>query len=427
MKKTIYLLMLVLATGLCFSCSDDDDKAKNPVLSFASKTNVLPAAGMVEVVLNSSAIVPENTTVRFSISGTAVEGEDYELSAREFVIRAGERSAKIQITAKDNYAENRTIQLELLPVAGFDPGTESTVSVIVESKEKVIYSFAQENYGLVSSVKVELELKGMNSGSLYSVAKEMKIPFTISAASTAVKGVHYNIKGGVAEFVFEPGTKKASIQIDFVREEADKDQVVLSVDNLGAGFVRGNYKEARIQIYGPTTLGKLIGKWCFKEARSFTWLKEYIPQNGFPTTEVDNLPKNNSDRDTLEFIAGDPGSLKTHLNGDLKNYFRNCEITYLRDEEVRLLEEGGIKPSKVTISVMQMSKANVAFSASTTNEKAAVIGFRILDNGVLEISLYDFEPVDFLAQVYQDALSWAGDDVPMSYYPLRYHFTRVAE
>lgn len=427
MKKTIYFFMLMLVAGLCFSCSDDDNGTSNPVLSFASKITTLPAKGSVEVVLNSSLAAAESMTVRFSLGGTAVEGEDYEISAKEFTFQAGEKSSKVVITAKENYTEGRNIELELLPTAGVELAADHKLSILVETKEQLIYSFVQENYGLTSSVKVELELKGMKSGSNFTAPEEIRIPFTVSSVSTAVKGEHYTISDDATEFVFKPGSRKVSVQINFLKSEEGKDKIVLAIGNLGAQYVRGNYKEAKVQIYGPTTLGKLIGKWCFKEARSFTWLAEYVPMNGYPTTETDNLPVNNSDKDTLEFVAGDPGSLKLHLEGDLKNYFRDCNVTYLEDQKMVLMEEG--MPSKFAmISVMRLSQANVAFSPSTKSLRPAVVGFRVLDDGVtLEVSVYDYEPVDFMKQVYTDALGYAGEDVPMSYFPIRYHFSRIAE
>lgn len=423
MKKAIYLFWLCFATGLLFSCSENDD---TPSLSFSKATYVMTSEEVLNVEIRSSVAVKANTVVRFNISGTAVEGEDYSVSAGEVMIKAGESSAQIQVTPKDNYNEDRMIKLDLVAVEGYGFGEYKTALITVEPKDKLIYSFEQDYFVLTNELTVQLTLKKLSDGKAYVPTENLHIPFSFASASTAVEGTHFNINGGVKEFVVKAGESKAKITFSFLLQEDDKDKIVVEMKDLGVRYVPGTFRKATINVYGPTTIGKLFGKWTFKSALSYEYWAEYLPQSGYPASEFVNFPKNNSNKDTLNFVSGEKDMLKVLMTGDLKNYFRDCDITYLRDETERLVE-GGYPPAKVTISVMRMSNTNVKFSADKIKERAAEIGFRVLEDGkTLEVTILDYEPVDFMAQVYLDALGYMPEgSIVMRDYQLRYHFTKV--
>ena len=174
-------------------------------------------------------------------------------------------------------------------------------------------------------------------------------------------------------------------------------------------------------------MGRMIGKWVFEEELLLNyWKSSYLEWQQAPESDFVNMPVNNTNKDTLEFIAGEVDEMKTILTGDLKNYFRDCEVTYVRDEKERLIEEGGIRPTVVTMSVYHLSKANVTFSAGTVKEKEIEIGVRMIDDNTLEITLYDYEPTDFYQTIYEGMKAVAGEgEIAMRYIQLRYHFTKV--
>lgn len=100
--------------------------------------------------------------------------------------------------------------------------------------------------------------------------------------------------------------------------------------------------------------------------------------------------------------------MKLHVTGDMKNYFRDCELVYVCDTTVRT----GLS-TRVVYSLIEMSKVNVSFSASTVNERKAQVGFRILeDEKTLEVTVFDYAPVDFFMEIYDffkddpQALMW---------------------
>ena len=211
-----------------------------------------------------------------------------------------------------------------------------------------------------------------------------------------MKGENFDVEGNVTEFVIPAGKKNASVKLNFLKQENGKDELVLELDNPGEKFMLGNYGKTTIKVYGPTTVGKLFGKWAFKSCDSFEGLKEDY-EGLVSASDFTHMPTNNLLTDTLEFIAGDENKLKLHVTGDMKNY------TTVRT---------GLS-TRVVYSLIEMSKVNVSFSASTVNERKAQVGFRILeDEKTLEVTVFDYAPVDFFMEIYDffkddpQALMW---------------------
>src|SRR5690606_29044746 len=118
------------------------------------------------------------------------------------------------------------------------------------------------------------------------------------------------------------------------------------------------------------------------------------------------LPTNQSASDMLTF---DEEGVKVSMTGDLGNYFRNSSVTYVKEEEERLQEEVG--QPKVNIVALN-ALANVAFSKTTVNERQAEIGFRVFTQGgqeILEVTIRDYEPTDFLQETYKMYKSFMSD------------------
>lgn len=419
MRKITFLGMLCMALLAFVSC-DKNDESKTPTLSFGKSVYALMADTPLTVELQSSVAVTQNTVVRFSIEGTAEEDRDFTISAHEFTIKAGESSAKIEITPKENYASDLQIRLVLNPVSGFDFGTNRETLITVEPKDKLLYSFVKDYDVLAGELMVGIELKKID-GTDYIATEELRLPFVVDESSTAVLGTHFSVEDGASEFVVPMGKRNATIKLKCIKPEAGKDQLVLKIGNVGERFAPGNYEEITIKIYGPTTVGKLFGKWVYKSDNVQSRADEY--QGWGIDHELVNIPKNNSTADTLEFVAGEKDLLKTHLTGDLKNYFRDCELTYMRDTTIRV----GMSTFN-TYSLMEMSNSNVSFSASTQTERKAEVAFRVLDDGnTLEVSVYDYAPTDFFQSLYADMKEYPEYYWLLWDLRLEFTFTRVEE
>lgn len=142
-------LLLIVAT----SCKDDDN-ADGAQISFSRSIYILPAMGSLDVELRAT-VAPENDVViPVGIEGTAVEGEDFTVEKKEFVLKAGETKATMTITAKDNLTSGREIRLSLSPTEGYSLGSKNVAMIPVETKEHVMYSFTTSYSRLMSEVDV---------------------------------------------------------------------------------------------------------------------------------------------------------------------------------------------------------------------------------------------------------------------------------
>lgn len=85
-------------------------------------------------------------------------------------------------------------------------GKVKITTITVETKDKIVYSFVTDYHVLAGEVTIEAELKTPD-GLAYIATEDIHLPFTISPASTAVKGENFDVEGNVTEFVIPPARR----------------------------------------------------------------------------------------------------------------------------------------------------------------------------------------------------------------------------
>ena len=421
--KSIACLLL----SMCFvACNDDDSEEKGPQLAFSKLIYTLDAENPLEVEIQVSEPVQANTSVKFNVRGAAVQGEEYELSADEFVIPAGERTASITVTPKNNFEGGKTIKLELSPVEGYVLGEYNFTLIEVLTKGQLICAFAEENYVLPGELEVRMNAKDANTGKYFSASTDTKVPFIVGKHSTAIEHVHYEFVDNPDKMFVIPAKKSyGTIKIKFLKWEEGKTTLFLLVPDGNDRVLPGDVDQTEIYIKGMTTPDRLVGKWAFKEVTSIEYLRENNWYGGLD--EVAHLPENNLPTDILEFVDGG-AKLKVHATGDMAKYFRDCDVKFLREQQLYLYELAGIgRPPMVTASMLELSQANVNFSGTNEKLRAVQVGFRLLDDKeTLEVTVLDYEPTDFLYDTYKSNADYAAEgDFPMDFHMVRYHFTKV--
>jgi hypothetical protein len=174
-----------------------------------------------------------------------------------------------------------------------------------------------------------------------------------------------------------------------------------------------------VEANGQTILSKLSGKWKFDSMVNKDWFSKLV----YPTSDADNLPKNNTEIDILEFVVGENATLKPIMTGDLSKYFRECTLEFIQERQ-EVYQHTVWPPKRANIMIMKMSSANVAFSSVNIDEREAFIGFRILEDGeTLEVIVYDYEPTEFLIETYNSAKTWS--DPAMAYFQMYFNFKKV--
>lgn len=416
MKHRLFLLVLWAIACLGISCSDDDNDGAT--LSFGRAYYVLQAQSALEVDLRASSPVENVLTVKVNVSGSAVEGEDYSISAKEFVFQPGEDVAKVTITPLDNYTEEREIKLSVEPIAGYSLWNNKSTIIPIEPKEVLICSFTKSWVELEALYMAGVEVKGAISGKFSSLA-DLHLPFEIvEDETTAVEGVHYEIEGDVREFVIPAGKSKAEIQLNFLKRETGKDKIVFKLKLPDDTYQYGNYATLQVQIVGPLSFDRLAGKWEYKTFSSEMAIRDLLGTEPDFESDLYELPTANSSAGTLEFIAGaeeGKGQMISNLTGDLANYLQNCDIEFT-DPEYRYLYDLN---TDAWISNAYFNPVNAYFSASSSDERSAKVGLRLLDGGeTLEVRIEDCDPQDFLQFTYM-----LFGDLEMT--PLVFHFTRI--
>lgn len=112
------------------------------------------------------------------------------------------------------------------------------------------------------------------------------------------------------------------------------------------------------------------------------------------------------------------------MTGDAKNYFRDSQVEYIKEEDEHLQEAGTIKPPVVKIQLVNVL-ANVNFSASSKAERQAEVGFKVIREGgkdILEVTVRDYEPTDFMQETFKFYKQYGGDIPFMKTMTIRYHF-----
>lgn len=420
MKSRLFLLVLLAMTCFGTACSDDNDTG-GATLSFGRAYYVLQAQAPLTVDLRANGPVESTLAVKFNVGGTAIEGEDYSISAKEFVFEPGKEIASVTVTPLNNYTSEREIKLELVPVPGYSLWNNKVTMIPIEAKEYLVCSFKKNWVELEALYQPIVEVKGAISGKFKSdIPLHLQFEIVEGDGTTAVEGVHYEIKDNVREFVIPAGQSEAQITLNFLKQEKGKDQITLRLKLPTDTYQYGNYAEMILKISGPLSFDKLEGTWQYKTFSSEASIRDLIGSDPDFQADLDLLPSPASSSGSIEFIQSTQdgkGKMISHLTGTLANYLMNCEIEFLSPEKFEDLWDTSEKD--IWISMAHFNPVNGYFSSSSSDIRVGKVGMRLLDGGqTLEVRIEDCEPQDFL----QLTFMLFGD---MSLTPLVFHFTRV--
>lgn len=407
----------LLATMTLSSCGKDDELSKRGnVLEFETTTYSIPQSGELVIKIVTTAPVSTDVSIPFKITGTAEQGTDFDLSSETFVIPAGSKIGEVKVTAKASFDLNKSFKvvLESIP-SGINAGNLLFTEVSIGMKDILIYSFESPKLTMTETVDIKLSL--IAAEGTFISPTEMRIPVElIAGTTTAIEGVHFEFDGP-KEFVVPAGKLQATLKLKFLKQEIGKTTIALKLAPNNNHFVAGNFNKTSINIDG-SNFSRLKGTWKYKAFTNRTWLIESI----YGMDDEALFPKSN----TNDLIIIDENNLSVQMTGDLKNYFRNANIKDNGEITERLQENPGFPPPSVKMQLVELSTVNVFFSPLKQNIRKAEVGFRVfIENGkdILEITIRDYEPTDFLSNTYEMYKGW--DNPAMKSMPLRFHFQRV--
>lgn len=407
--NAIFMAMLAMVS-LFTSCSKDNDVVI-PNIGFSQETFGIEVNNEAVLKVSSSAVT--SGEVEYSINSTLVQGEDYTVDKKSFSF-ANSSEALVKVNFLKGFPENTKFEVVLKPVS-FGTLALSQAKVDITTNDVILYTFDKPNYTMTASTDVLLQLSKVSSS--YVAEKSIQLPIELDPTSTAVEGVHFRFTNGKTINI-PAGQNKGTVKIELIKQEAGKDKIVLKIKELPSIFKPGNYNVANIVVFG-SLYDKLEGSWAYKAMTNVEW---WELNNQWTGDDLSLLPKKNSADDVLTFSEE---GLSVSLKGDLKNYFRNSKVTNMGEVTERLQEIPGLPVPSVKILLIK-ALANVAFSTNTIKEREAEIGFRVFVEGgqeILEVTVRDYEPTDFLQKTYAMYKNF-GDTPVMKSTPLRYHFVK---
>lgn len=417
MRKNFFLSILTVLCLILSACGGSGSDS-DAVVSLSGNSFQLPADGSVIVKLNIKNYRGGDVQIPVLFSGTAVKDVDYIVSSETFNLSKGIGSAEIIFTAKDNYGDDKTVNISLgaIPAGVVTEGNTSAVISIVP-KENIYYAFGKGSYLMTQTADPTISLR-MGNGN-YRATEDIVIPIEIDVdGTTAEEGVHYEFDGA-KQIVIARGEYSGSVKINWLKNEVGKDVVKLKIGTIDRpGLFAGLNDKTSVKLFGPIA-GQIKGSWAGLSFTNYDWFVlncDWMdPKELYPTISASD-----------KLHIGDEG-FKTELSGPLKNYFRDGVIEFLKEELLRYQEEAGY-PQK-TVQTVKISNVNVKFSATQQQVRSAVVSFRVYKDGndrILEVTMGDYEPTEFLVNTYDGAKDW-GDVPVMASYPLRFTFKEIKE
>lgn len=246
--RLFYLFLLV--SFIFTSCSDDDNNLTE--VSFIRPVFIMPSAyDQTEVTAYLPEPVTDELIVPIEVSGTATEGDEFTLSAKEFVFKPGEKLSVIKIIPQNNIYEDREIRIQFgnLP-PGYKTGRNTFCIIPLITRSVYICSFQKEEFQLKNETAVTMYITN-GTTLVQAPVFDIKVPFIIDPSSTAVLNEHYEIVGGECFVVMKAGTYTAQVVLRRLKKETGKDKIVLKISEDHPSFEAGATNRTIITISNP--------------------------------------------------------------------------------------------------------------------------------------------------------------------------------
>ncbi|MBO9155429.1 Calx-beta domain-containing protein [Chitinophaga sp. GCM10012297] len=172
--------------------SDDDNVPANRVLTVTKTTDAAEPSttGMFNIALPAGITATEDITVNYSMTGTAIGGQDYIQPSGTVVIAAGTNSIDLPVTVTDDQRIENTETVILTVTGASSPSiaftSSGSVTMDIEDDDNT-----PENLALSITKTADAEEAGVNGGfsiSLpagVSVTEDITVNYTISGSATA--------------------------------------------------------------------------------------------------------------------------------------------------------------------------------------------------------------------------------------------------
>lgn len=393
MQKSIKHLFYVAAFSAALSLASCQKQDLTPTISFEKANEVVDASEEIAVKVVLSKAADKDLLVPFTFSSTSSSADAYETdSASGITIKAGESegSFKIKNTGTELQAFNVTVSLG--DVEGYKAGINPQIVVAMGALEKLVYSFNESRVRLSpnSDMTVTLVLTGEESGENFTANTDMSVG--IKCVGTAVEGTDFTLNS--SNITIPAGSNRGTFTIKGGKQFSTQDLTLSLEVSAGERFIAGAVSKVTVEFFTPTILKLgLIGTWKF--TKNFHEEDDDLGMIGFVEADLgQSIPYPVVNKDDSFSIAYDDESDKytftPAFSGDLKRYFRECEISNPEFKKIKF----PVSDKSYTAWCINFKKVNFDFATADSDLKAAGIYFVIVDNTV-EIFLFCDEGTDF--------------------------------
>ena len=322
--KRIFAMMLAALT-LSVACTEEEAL---PAVSFESALPVLADGQATFSIAVSNYTGAEAVTVPVTLGGDAVEGEDYTISAKEFVIGGASPVTEITVTTL-KFDTGKKVSLTLNAPAGWTLGNYPTSEYEMSSKLGWV-SFVGKKGGLSSKGDFKIGLYDEEGRSL-RLGSEYEITVAVDTEnSTAVEGTHFKFSGE-KKVTIALGESEGVLSLEMLGDAvvADHDKIVLTLDP-GEKFNLGETGKITITMLG-SEWSRLDGEWKIAQMHTDeAYMRQFWGAMG-DYTGYEHIPAYNTDlenddlvdinkNDRLVFDI-DALTLTPYFESTFKNYF----------------------------------------------------------------------------------------------------------
>lgn len=386
MKKSLFMIFAAMTALFMVSC-EPEDTVEFPTVSFAVQP--VNVDGVFTLTLMTSGYDgTEPVTVPLDFSGSAVEFEDYRLSAEAFVIGGAEPVNTITVTTLTTVPD-KELTISLTAPEGFVLGKIPSVTLSL-TPVKIYLSFETNAVSAPEAATVVLNTYD-GQGTLKRVGQAMTFEVEVNTEkSTAELGTHFVFdsdepEGDIQKVVVDANDLEGALTINLVKYEEGHNTVVLNIKETENSPI-GEYGEVAITFSG-SLWDRLDGTWVINE---FVTDREYYEgmygdagATGFelfPTiTQNDKIT---FDLSGNKFIPEFSGSFKDYFIGESSIKQGDYYDAY-----------GMIDPA---VLLVELDNVNRWFSPTETSEdKVAYIGARFITDEGTGDELLDFYVLDY--------------------------------
>ena len=343
------------------------------------------------ITLQATAAPTTDLVIPYHVAGEAKLGTDYELSAPNFILKAGETKAELQVKRLVEGEKARTFSILLTPPASgpYKVSLKNFAYVNVFGKASYQANFNETKGTVLAETTFGLRISGIPSGR-YRVDEDTHLELEVDPSSTAVEGVHFAF--AQSKEVIVPRRERNAeglFTIRTLKVEEGHDKLVLRVAERD-GFAEGKGRPTlTLTLAGPEDFS---GTWKLK-----SWANAQFLADNYGVTTAELIKPNQDDRMILtKSTDGKSYTAELAFKDELSEYFGQGKRT------LPLVGERSLSPEDTNVragyGLLLFAGANLSFDAAQPEKGDVQVAFRLIPaeeagkKPELEVLILKFKP-----------------------------------